>query len=424
MSGMAILLLLATQVDNSGWRSTHSQTQSQPPYQSAPPRSTVLPAATADPWGKVDEIVERAERAIQDGVSSARDYVRQQADPAAAGGGRTALGGLGSNWPEVEQALGQPVSSQDRTAADDTLRNRIRGTDNVVTPVPRPPSGGPTSSRYSNLPPATGAPFDGASPRASIGPQRGSLRDWLEEDSNGTVTAGQRPPSQYSNPEYAAEPSLPVRSDAGVTATPTAGFPTSTDSWGSARDNSVRVGQAFPRSPSTEFGGADTQRREVVFEGQPGTDTLGRQRYITPPERVGSDELLRDVDSRTQPDAPVVPQEEPRLASGQPDSPLTLPTPPGADAPDAQTSSPSPATITLASSRPWGPLLMTVLGLFASLGFNFYLGWIAWDLYSRYQDAVDDVQELEAKLEAKQQELSTHPAVRTSSARRSTTVSL
>jgi hypothetical protein len=49
-------------------------------------------------------------------------------------------------------------------------------------------------------------------------------------------------------------------------------------------------------------------------------------------------------------------------------------------------------------------LLLSILGLFGSLGFNLYLGWIAWDLYSRYQDAVVDVQELEAKLEAKQQD--------------------
>jgi hypothetical protein len=48
---------------------------------------------------------------------------------------------------------------------------------------------------------------------------------------------------------------------------------------------------------------------------------------------------------------------------------------------------------------------LVVVGLFGSLGFNLYLGWIAWDLYSRHQDAVDDVQDLEMKLEAKQQEL-------------------
>jgi hypothetical protein len=45
-----------------------------------------------------------------------------------------------------------------------------------------------------------------------------------------------------------------------------------------------------------------------------------------------------------------------------------------------------------------------VLALFGSIGFNLYLGWIAWDLYTRYQDAMEDVHELESKLEEKQLE--------------------
>ena len=55
--------------------------------------------------------------------------------------------------------------------------------------------------------------------------------------------------------------------------------------------------------------------------------------------------------------------------------------------------------------RPWWPLFMAVVGLFGSIGFNLYLGWIAWDLYSRYQEAVDDVRDLEEQLETKQQEV-------------------
>ena len=34
---------------------------------------------------------------------------------------------------------------------------------------------------------------------------------------------------------------------------------------------------------------------------------------------------------------------------------------------------------------------MTLLALFASVGLNLYLGWIAWDTYNRYQDLVADM---------------------------------
>ncbi len=63
------------------------------------------------------------------------------------------------------------------------------------------------------------------------------------------------------------------------------------------------------------------------------------------------------------------------------------------------------------SDRPWWPFLLALIGLFASLGFNVYLGWIAWDLYTRYQDAIDDVQELEQRMEKQQAALDAGPLV-------------
>ena len=41
--------------------------------------------------------------------------------------------------------------------------------------------------------------------------------------------------------------------------------------------------------------------------------------------------------------------------------------------------------------RTGGSYFMTLLALFASVGLNFYLGWIAWDTYNRYQDVVADM---------------------------------
>jgi len=41
--------------------------------------------------------------------------------------------------------------------------------------------------------------------------------------------------------------------------------------------------------------------------------------------------------------------------------------------------------------RPWTPLILTTLSLFASLGANAYLGWLAWSFFWRYRDAASDV---------------------------------
>lgn len=40
-----------------------------------------------------------------------------------------------------------------------------------------------------------------------------------------------------------------------------------------------------------------------------------------------------------------------------------------------------------------GTYFFTLLALFASLGMNLYLGWIAWDTYNRYQDLVADMRQ-------------------------------
>ena len=40
---------------------------------------------------------------------------------------------------------------------------------------------------------------------------------------------------------------------------------------------------------------------------------------------------------------------------------------------------------------------MTLLALFASIGLNIYLGWIAYDTYNRYQDLVADMRRTPAR---------------------------
>jgi hypothetical protein len=53
-------------------------------------------------------------------------------------------------------------------------------------------------------------------------------------------------------------------------------------------------------------------------------------------------------------------------------------------------------TFQLANFSSW-PVLLTAFALFMSLGFNLYLGWIAWDIHNRYRDVVEDLNEMESR---------------------------
>jgi hypothetical protein len=44
---------------------------------------------------------------------------------------------------------------------------------------------------------------------------------------------------------------------------------------------------------------------------------------------------------------------------------------------------------TSSSDKPWWPLTLAMLALFASMGGNLYMGWIAVDVYRRYLDMAD-----------------------------------
>ena len=140
--------------------------------------------------------------------------------------------------------------------------------------------------------------------------------------------------------------------------------------------------------------------REVVYEGQIQAEANPNRRYISPPPHTAANEPIRNQSGMPSLAPPYSASSPAATAVGR----LDLPVPPGSGQ-QATTDRPAITDKVATSSRPWVPLLLTLLGLFGSLGFNFYLGWIAWDLYSRYQDAVDDVQEFEAKLEAKQLEI-------------------
>jgi hypothetical protein len=165
------------------------------------------------------------------------------------------------------------------------------------------------------------------------------------------------------------------------------------------------MGPSFPRTSSGGFDDAavgTAPEREIVFNPELTATDQGQRRYLNPPGLATDNRLAAESRRASRP--PSQPAAQDATTTG---TVLHLPSPPeSAETAETAGDAASPTKATSPSQRAWGPLLLSVLALFGSLGFNLYLGWIAWDLYSRYQDAVDDVQELETKLEAKQHDAS------------------
>ena len=126
---------------------------------------------------------------------------------------------------------------------------------------------------------------------------------------------------------------------------------------------------------------------------------------------VGKEKLPRDVPPASPPVAK--PSPEPKPAEPQPAAGSQEPQPaatqasepggkryPGRQAvyveqkapPAAETPArhPAPESEPKEPAKPWLPLTFTLLGLFASLGTNVYLGWIAWDSRRQWRLAVED----------------------------------
>jgi hypothetical protein len=112
---------------------------------------------------------------------------------------------------------------------------------------------------------------------------------------------------------------------------------------------------------------------------------------------VGSKDLPRE-EPPVQPSVPKLPEPE----AQSPAAPNALTPDPGGKplsarpatyvAPDGAANKPEPKVVPDAQpeepAKPWWPLTFTLLGLFASLGANMYLGWIAWGFRQRCRDAL------------------------------------
>jgi hypothetical protein len=100
---------------------------------------------------------------------------------------------------------------------------------------------------------------------------------------------------------------------------------------------------------------------------------------------VGTEKLPQD-----KPLAPKMPEPAPKTLAPDPASKSLFERPaaymeqPSASLPNAPQPKPVSEPAPEKPAAPWLPLTFTLLGLFASLGANIYLGWIAWDSRQRY----------------------------------------
>lgn len=107
-----------------------------------------------------------------------------------------------------------------------------------------------------------------------------------------------------------------------------------------------------------------------------GTGKAASDPFLPPP----STPVIEPAPRALAPDPASKPLGERQAAYLQPTVPKAKPEPKPAPEP------PPAAAPSTEASRPWMPLTLSLLALFASLGGNVYLGWITWDTRGRYRE--------------------------------------
>ena len=143
--------------------------------------------------------------------------------------------------------------------------------------------------------------------------------------------------------------------------------------------------QGLPAPPNSAVSTVRQQAREVVVEQKLTQGSFSDRQYIAPPPRETETVVpLPNPDPQVRTEAKAV--DLPAADSSTTTSKEEVAAAEPAAAPPAE--------------KKWWPLMFTMLGLFASIGFNVYLGWIAFDIHGRYHEIADEVQDLEQKLES------------------------
>lgn len=449
MTGMAFLLICASWVGDSGWQSAPTAAATAPAANSVPvqPRTVqpaaVQPAVATAPWGSVPGLsgtslpatttldpaaLERAEQSVRQGIDRFSDAARELGVS-----GVPALpdGSAASVWREIEGALMQPAQRSVGAVPPDSRSFGAAGhlrVANYADQPPQPPADpyGATMAPVNGGQPTYGSPPYGQptySPPAYVGPgsyggatnygnpptnagqasvppslprdvpaERGNVRQWLDQEHAGGYTnvagtnvAGTNVSSQ--RPRVG----LPPGRDA---------FPEEEAAW--ARGD---------RGASSQ--GRWSHEREASYEDRVAVNPRPERRYLDPPdreERVGDDrgEGRLGGSGRLRQDRDDGPLRDRVNERGDDRGEDRGDDRYADDRPRRAGSRVIPASVeqeivsNATERKPWWPLMLTLLGLFASGGFNVYLGWIAWDLYTRHLDMLEDVRELESRLEKQQ----------------------
>lgn len=131
----------------------------------------------------------------------------------------------------------------------------------------------------------------------------------------------------------------------------------------------------------------DQQTLDALRDGQPiHSDVKSGAGEVRSFKIIVGNDLLAQEPPLEKPAPPMVVNQSPNplltdpnvkpIATNLPQPEKTSP----ADEPEPPT---EPETVAKQAEKPWLALMLTVIGLFASLGTNVYLGWISWGLRRR-----------------------------------------
>lgn len=151
-------------------------------------------------------------------------------------------------------------------------------------------------------------------------------------------------------------------------------------SWSNgASDGRNNSAPPLDRSTYPSWSNADNRVSPVGYD----TRTAQRNDTAAPPANYAqrpASEPARQETPAPAPQAPVSPAWQTTASAATPASVWN----------QAATAT-APARSAAEDVRPWTPLILTTLGLFASLGANAYLGWLAWSFFWRYRDTATEL---------------------------------
>jgi hypothetical protein len=244
---------------------------------------------------------------------------------------------------------------------------------------------------------------------------------FLRDDGSATPASGERNQSsltsaqgssRYGNPPYLSQDGRNVPSSNGNTERPRGNYAPREQGdadWQNKGDPNRQDppsgrSQYDPRESSngSRFGNVNTYPSASVRDSATGGRYDGRY-ALAPPQRESTTPVYRQ-------NTPIATAQTQQMG-GYPTLPAQAPAVQHATAVQQALAAPAVATTSVVAQaapiaplvqtampsraqdevRPWTPLILTTLALFASLGANAYLGWLAWSFFWRYRDAASDI---------------------------------